>query len=189
MTGAGKIHHRARAAQLRDFSGLRIGAAWPSDLDCVIEVDGAAFLIVEYKIEGVDVPRGQRLLIARYVDTLAAGGAAALGIIAEHNQHDCRRDIDCGAAIVRRIRWRGEWRGMDTRVMVRDALHGFFRRHAPQGYRRLVSGARNAHNGARNAHNGAQAHNGGEGDIEHGSETQTPTGAQTGADGAPQPKG
>lgn len=137
MSERGKIVYQARAAQLRDYSGLQWGKVSPGDIDCCIELNGQAFAIVELKLSGAGVPQGQRLLIARLVDTLAAGGAAAVGLIAEHDTRDCTMEIPAGSARVVEMRFNHGWHCCQSRRTVREVMERFFRVYVPDELARI----------------------------------------------------
>jgi len=167
MIERGVIKHRARAAQLRTYQGLRYGAATPTDIDTYFEVDNNAFIFVELKYMDASVDYGQRLALARLVDTLQAGGAEAIALIAEHNTHDCAADIPAADAIVREYRRGGEWRLLKKRYTVKDVFDLFLWKYAPGGMRRLTGAT--ALQDARHATNGVTA------DTLPGNETATPS--------------
>jgi hypothetical protein len=186
----GKITHRARAAQLRDYSGIVWGAAHPSDIDCIMELNGQAFAIVELKLQGAGIPTGQRLLLANLIDTLMAGGAAAVGMIAEHNTMNCSTDIPTASARVVEMRFNKPnflsfvdkrsvasarvvemrfnkgWHITTKPHTVREIMERFFQAYAPEQLARLE--------GKTGAHNTLHGATGGQGDTTHRHEIETP---------------
>ena len=180
MNERGKITHRARAAQVVDYSGLAIGGATFTDIDGAFEVDGKAFAFLELKYLDAPVQYGQRLFLARTVDALSGRGLAAVGILARHDVHDCASDIPAHKARVDKLRWRGKWLSITSGATVGEVVERFFKKHAPQGYRRLV-------NGATASQDAPQSTNAGAGAIP-GSETETLLQGKSGAD-APKHEG
>ena len=105
----GKIYNRGRSKQSYDFSGLRFGTITPTDLDCLIEYHGKAYVIVELKYGDNVVPLGQRIALERLTDDLERSGKQTITMIAAHNISDIERDIDVSQAVVREIRWKEQW--------------------------------------------------------------------------------
>lgn len=88
MLERGKLYNEARASQPRDFSGLRFARGiTPTDVDCMLEFDNKAYVLIEAKSNGAEVPYGQRTALARYINDyhLERVGKKAVLIIATHN--------------------------------------------------------------------------------------------------------
>ena len=79
------IYSPARAAQIRDFQGMRFGNITPTDIDAVIDFGGKAYVFIETKVRGTPLPLGQRLLLERLCDDLNSEHVEALVLIAEHS--------------------------------------------------------------------------------------------------------
>lgn len=126
MTERGKIYNADRARQLRDFSTLRYGSITPSDIDAIIDFGNRAFVIIETKVAGTAVPRGQRLLLERMAKHLGAGSAAAVVLVAEHNTSPAQV-IDVGNCRVVEV-YTGAWRAANGNNTVRQAI-GLFLAH------------------------------------------------------------
>lgn len=128
MNQRGAVHSPARAAQLRDFTGLRYGLITPSDIDAFIDFGGKAYVIIETKVVGNPLPQGQRLLLERLCDALN-GSAHALVLIAEHNT-PAHRPIDIARALVSEYRnHTGEWiRVPVPMITVASAVNQFLAR-------------------------------------------------------------
>lgn len=105
----GKIIHRERASQLRDYRGLRFGNITPTDIDGFIEYHNKAYVLYELKLENAEVPYGQRLALERLTNDLEKVGKPTLCIIASHDVHDCSKDIDVANASVIEYRLKGKW--------------------------------------------------------------------------------
>lgn len=105
----GVIQNRARAKQLRDFSGLHFGNITPTDIDGLIEYHGKAYVILELKLTDAILSDGQRLALERLTDDLSRSGKKSLCIIASHDTQDSEGDIDVANAIVAEYRWGGKW--------------------------------------------------------------------------------
>ena len=122
----GLINNRARAKQLRDYSGLRFGNITPTDLDGVIEYHNKAYLILELKYEDPELYLGQRLALERITDDLEYR-KPTLCIIASHYQHNPSKDIDAANASVTEYRLKGEWIkiSQDSTITTRNIMDLF----------------------------------------------------------------
>jgi hypothetical protein len=121
MSEPGKISFRARAQQLRDYSGLRFGNITPSDIDGAVDFGGRCFIFLEYKLAGAPIPYGQRLLYERICDALTTSETTSSAIIAEHNQ-PADTDINCAGALAVEYRWDGEWHKLSPGMPVRTLI-------------------------------------------------------------------
>jgi len=122
----GKIEHRNRAAQIRDFSGLRYGNITPTDIDGLIEYKDSLFIFFELKMSGVDLPYGQALAIQRLCDSL---NKPAIAFVANHD-HQIGEDIDTANAVVCRYYWHGKWYESTGNITLKTAIDGFISKQA-----------------------------------------------------------
>ena len=120
LTVRGEIHNRARAKQLRDFSGLLFGNITPTDIDGLIEYHGKGYIGIEMKLTGASLGLGQKLAFERLTDDLSRAGKPTIYIIASHDSDDPNEDIDVANAIVSEYRFKGKWRTLQSRYTVRD---------------------------------------------------------------------
>ncbi len=130
MSERGAIHNQRRAAQLRDFTGLRYNYhITPTDIDCLTDFGSEAFVIVETKLSGVDMKDGQRRAIAALVDTLNKGGARAVGLFAVHDTpHDIAIDVaNCVVREYYRAGKPGKWHHTEDVVTVRFVTDWFLK--------------------------------------------------------------
>lgn len=104
----GDVYFPERYAQQRDYSGLRFGNITPTDIDGLIEYKNRAYVIVELKMAGSDVPPGQLLALERLHDDLMCNGKKVLCIIA-HHQTPLREKIDVCQALVTQYRFAHRW--------------------------------------------------------------------------------
>lgn len=122
----GKIEHRERAAQIRDFSGLRYGNITPTDIDGLIEYKDRLFIFFELKMSGVDLPYGQALAIQRICDSLKK---PAIAFVANHNT-PIGQDIDTASAVVCQYYWHGKWYESAGTITLKTAIDGFIKKQA-----------------------------------------------------------
>lgn len=132
MAVRGQIHSRRRAKQLVNLSKMRWGKITPTDLDSVIDFGNKATVIVEYKLDGNDCPRGQQLAIERSVEDAHKAGKHGLAIIATHQQENPDDDIDGASAKVRsymprrkNIAYSDKWRTPRREISTKEMIDKF----------------------------------------------------------------
>ena len=107
-TDKGAIYNRARAKQLRDFSGLLYGNITQTDIDGLIEYQNKCYIFYETKLKGNPLPFGQRLALERITDDLAKI-KPTICIVSEHDIKDPNQDIYVSLTPVLEYRFRGAW--------------------------------------------------------------------------------
>jgi hypothetical protein len=113
-----EFRNRDRAKQLIDFSGLRSGKKMPTDIDAFIDFGGRAFVFIEVKHGGADLPFGQRLALERLCDSVD-DSIDAWVLVARHNT-PVNEDVDLADAIVSDYRNGGRWRRTRREVDVKE---------------------------------------------------------------------
>lgn len=103
------IQNRSRAKQLIDFSNLKFGNIYPTDIDGLVEYKNKAIALFELKHGDTEMPEGQRLALRRMIDDSRAAGKQAVLFVCEHHVDDCNVDVDASQAIVRKFYYNGEW--------------------------------------------------------------------------------
>ena len=120
----GAISHVARAQQINDFSGLLFGKITPTDIDGLIEYNNKAYVILEVKYDGKDLPFGQRLAIQRMVDDFRNSGKQALALVVNHGIEDTSKHVPVADCMVRELyhskenRWRPPKQTMTARNII-----------------------------------------------------------------------
>lgn len=97
MNERGRINNRARATQIKDFTGLRWGKITPTDIDGFIDFHNKLFIYIELKYGNATLPNGQRLALERQAD---AGNKAMIPTYVIVAQHLDEGDIKVAEAIV-----------------------------------------------------------------------------------------
>jgi hypothetical protein len=125
----GKIRNKSLARILRDYSGLRIGAITPTDLDGYFEINNKHFVFIEIKYHDAAMPYGQRLALERMVDAIAAGGKLSILILATHNvSAESDIEIDVASCNVTAIKFGGDkWRYYDDNYRVKQCVDDFLK--------------------------------------------------------------
>ena len=128
MIPRGAIHTPLRASQLRDFSGLCYGKITPSDMDAVIDFGGRAFVAIELKVEGQQLPIGQRILLERINDKHNTRETKALVLVAEHNTPVTMSIDVANCRVVAYLNETRVWTSINARITVREAINSFLKR-------------------------------------------------------------
>ena len=93
----GKIIHKERSLQVKDFSGLQFGKITPTDIDMSVDFGGKLFMFAELKSNGAELPAGQRWHLESLVKACMYPAAA---YIVEHDT-PVDEDIDVANTIVK----------------------------------------------------------------------------------------
>ena len=99
------IRHQDFIRQVVDFSGLRFGKKYPSDIDGIMDFGGELFVIMETKHHAAKLPPGQRYLFEAVTDTLGLVKPAYTFVTA----HNSSGVIDLSSTIVTEIRHGNRW--------------------------------------------------------------------------------
>lgn len=108
----GEIENRERFRQIVNFKELTFGPnnnITPTDIDGFIDFDNKLFIVIELKLSGTEMKRGQELAIERLIDNLECSGKHAVALIAEHEVADTREDIDVYKCRIVKARVHKEW--------------------------------------------------------------------------------
>jgi len=130
MDNRGKINHKSRSKQIKDYSGVRYGNITPTDIDGFLDFGNKIFAVLEYKhVNAPSLTYGQELALVRLVDTLAKS-KPTIGILATHETSD-DEEIDCANAMVEKYRSSGKW--INAKDLTVKALLDKFLKH--NGYK------------------------------------------------------
>ena len=118
----GKIYNRARAQQIKDYSGCRWGSITPTDVDGLIEYRDKGFIWIETKMINNPMPGGQRKAYKRLIDALQHTKPSILFV----SQHDTEPtdDIDMAQTDVIERYYKGRWRPCEE-VTLYEAIDWF----------------------------------------------------------------
>ena len=111
-----------RGRQLLRFDGLRYGNITPTDIDGLIEYRNQLWLMFEAKMEGKDVPQGQRLALERFIQNIRIAKKHGIAMIVEHDIQDTGKDIYLKDCKVREIitTENQTWRPPKYEITVKD---------------------------------------------------------------------
>ena len=117
------IHSPARIKQVNSFRILDFGGGKrPTDIDGFLDFADKVFVFIDTKVEGVEMPGGQRLALGRLCDAARDPLCRrSLVLIGSHNT-PLDEEIDTGACPVVELRHKGEWRGPKFDLTVREAV-------------------------------------------------------------------
>ena len=123
----GVIENIARKQQINDFSGVRIGNITPTDLDGAIDYHGKAFIFIEVKLIGKELPFGQKLFLERIIDAISDNGKYAVAFVIEHDVQDVTQSIPCADCYVREVYLtkNKKWKKPCKKRTLKNMLNGF----------------------------------------------------------------
>lgn len=107
MYARGVIRNRVLANQVRDFRKLLWYDITPTDVDGYIDFANLAFVFIELKHTGTEMPYGQRLALERLGDRTQTYNSHSIVIVADHDTSD---DIDVAECYVSLYRENREWK-------------------------------------------------------------------------------
>ena len=87
-----------RAKQLFEFDGLEWGNTTPTDLDFCLEFKDKVWVLIEVKHNDTFFPKGQRLLMERFINMCRIAGKHGIAMVVAHHVHDWRESVyvkDC----------------------------------------------------------------------------------------------
>jgi len=87
---------------------MRVEKITPTDLDGLVEFHNKGYFLIELKLDGVLMPKGQEIAIERLCDDLVRVKPKTIAVVARH-ETPLGRDIDCKSAIVDAVRECGRW--------------------------------------------------------------------------------
>jgi beta-xylosidase len=108
----GEIEHPERAQQINEFKELRYGSITPTDIDGLIEYKDSAYVFIEVKYNGKELPFGQRLAITRLVNDTSCAGKESIALIVNHTVGDASQRVQVADCEVRELYYSAEkqWR-------------------------------------------------------------------------------
>lgn len=121
-----KIKNRNYIQQIKDFSGLKWGNIYPTDIDGFFEMDNKIFVFIELKFKGVPLQGGQGLAFERLVDMFPKE-KNAIFIIARHDEPS-EKDIDAASCKVMRYRFQREWKEPKKNITVKELCDKFIKK-------------------------------------------------------------
>ena len=118
----GEIANRERAKQIRDFTKLKWNKnITPTDNDGFVDFGNKIFIDFELKLNGNDLPNGQKMAFERKTDALFDAGKIAYFLIAEH-ETPLEEDIDCSQAKVIECRYHKKWHQLSGKVTLKKTI-------------------------------------------------------------------
>ncbi|GHU34915.1 hypothetical protein FACS1894105_02570 [Clostridia bacterium] len=124
----GEINFPARARQINNFSGLLFGKITPTDVDGEIEYHDKAWVRIEVKYRGKELPFGQKLCIERFVSDVHKSGKSALAIVVEHEVDDPNQSVPVADCYVRDVYCSTQklWVKPKIRTTAKEMITSFF---------------------------------------------------------------
>lgn len=107
------VIHTKRIKQVIAFDDLRWGNIHPTDIDGCIEYKDKAVILLEYKLQGYEMPLGQRLCLERLAHDIELAGKQAVVLLCEHTTYDTNEPVQAGASHVKALYFKGKWTNGD----------------------------------------------------------------------------
>lgn len=118
-----KIHNKARAAQINNFSGLlRVRGIYPTDIDGLIDYGGMSFVYMEGKTITAQLKKGQKMALENVVNSHNKAGNTSVAIIYRHNTR-VSEDIQVKSCFVSAVFFGGEWTKQEKKITVLQFLN------------------------------------------------------------------
>lgn len=125
-----------RGKQLIRFDGFgfdnrcleNVGA---TDIDALVDVRDRILIVFEVKLDGKEVPKGQRYALQRLVGDAKANGKHAIAMIVDHYVYEYDKDIYLADLIVREV-FESEgmmWKPMKKRMTARELANWYVERY------------------------------------------------------------
>lgn len=118
-----EIRNREQIQQIKDFSGLKWGKIYPTDIDGFFEINNKIFVFIELKYGGRELKGGQKLALERLVDVIAKEKEAIL-IIARYDE-ELEKDINVATCKVIKYRYRKRWIHTEREWTVKECCDWF----------------------------------------------------------------
>ena len=96
MTERGEIKYPDRFRQAISYKGLQLSGTTitPTDIDGIMEYHDKAWIMIEAKLKGVELPFGQKTLMERFVKDGQKSGKQNLAIVVEHEVHNTKEVVE-----------------------------------------------------------------------------------------------
>lgn len=132
----GLYQNPRRGKQLLRFDGFGfdkpgLETVIATDVDALIDVRDKILIIVEAKLAGKEVPKGQQYALQRIVSDAKKAGKHAIAIVADHNVFNPEEDVFLKDLICREVFESEEekWRRMKRRMTVRELANWYVNRY------------------------------------------------------------
>ena len=99
----GAYNHPDWGRQLVLYDGIQYGKITPSDIDGIVEYHNRIWCVYEVKAQGVELLRGQRTMLERFVHCMADANRHAIAIVCDHGVYDPQQPIYIASCAVRSI--------------------------------------------------------------------------------------
>lgn len=124
MSDKGVIRNKKAFRQVNSFAGLvRRRGIYPTDIDGLIDYNGRAFVFMEGKYIGTEMPLGQRKALQNVCCSLCLANRPSIVIVFEHAS-EFDNDVEVSGCIVREIFFNGKWHDPGFRTVI-DVIEKF----------------------------------------------------------------
>lgn len=134
MYERGQFINTRRGRQLLRFDGMNLQredlcSITPTDIDAVIDVRNRVLILFEAKLNGKEVPQGQKKALERIVDDAGCAGKNAIAIVCDHNVSNESEDVYLKDSIAREVyeTEHHEWRQMKRHMTAKELADFYIR--------------------------------------------------------------
>ena len=118
MEERGVFNHQDLAKQQILFSGFYLPNTkiTPTDSDAEIEYHGKAWIKIEVKAKGTELPKGQRILLETFCKDMKRAGKRCLVMVVEHKVFDAEKPILLKETSIRQLMEEGYMRWLKPHI-------------------------------------------------------------------------
>jgi hypothetical protein len=120
-----RFENEARARQLNDFNGLMTeGKMGATDIDGLVEYKNKAYMFLELKYQGKELPFGQKLALQRLVEDTGRSGKYSVALVIDHDVQDTNQNIVVAECFVREVYFFQEhkWRKLEQKLTTKQCI-------------------------------------------------------------------
>ena len=130
------IRNPKRGKQLLRFDGFRLyhkglETVGATDIDAIVDVRDKILIVFEVKLDGKEVPKGQRYTLQRLVEDAKRAGKHAIAIVLDHYAYSYDEDVYLPNLIVREVYTSEDlrWKPMRKRMTAKALANWYVERY------------------------------------------------------------
>lgn len=132
----GNIKNPKRSKQLLRFEGFgfdnkELKSVGATDIDAIVDVRDKILIVFEVKLEGKQVPKGQRYVLQRLVEDAKKANKHSIAIVLDHDIEDPIQDVFLANLIVREVYSSEDlrWKPLKKRMTARELANWYVERY------------------------------------------------------------
>ena len=102
-----------------------------TDIDALIDVRDRILIVFEAKLDGKEVPKGQKYALQRLIGNAKAAGKHAIAIVVDHDVYDMDEDVYLAGLIAREVFTSEDmcWKPMKRKMTARELANWYVDRY------------------------------------------------------------